>query len=71
MAHSTDVQWTLGSTIVNGTLVMPDGIGPFPAVVMAAGSGPTDRDWTSSLLRGSSGLDTMSLEESIDDNMGD
>lgn len=71
MAHSTDLQWTLGSTIVDGTLVMPDGIVPFAAVAMAAGSGPTDWDWTSSLLRGSSGLDTMSLEESMDDNMGD
>ncbi len=55
MAHSTEVQWILGSTIVDGTLVVPDGIGPFPAVVMAAGSGPTDRDWTSPLLPGTNG----------------
>lgn len=55
MAHSTEVQWTLGSTIVDGTLVTPDGTGPFPVVVMAAGSGPTDRDWTSPLLPGTNG----------------
>jgi pimeloyl-ACP methyl ester carboxylesterase len=31
------------------------GPGPFPAVVMVAGSGPTDRDWNSPLLPGSNG----------------
>lgn len=38
-----------------GTLVRPVGPGPFPAVVMVAGSGPTDRDWNSPLLPGSNG----------------
>src|SRR5215470_15223854 len=38
-----------------GTLVRPAGPGPFPAVVMVAGSGPTDRDWNSPLLPGSNG----------------
>jgi len=40
---------------VYGTLVRPDGPGPFPAAVMVAGSGPTDRDWNSPLLPGSNG----------------
>ncbi len=31
------------------------GSGPFPGVVMVAGSGPTDRDWNSPLLPGSNG----------------
>jgi uncharacterized protein len=36
-------------------LVRPFGPGPFPAVVMVAGSGPTDRDWNSPLLPGTNG----------------
>src|SRR5579859_3642100 len=53
--ESTEVTWQLGSTTVYGTLVRPFGPGPFPAVVMVAGSGPTDRDWNSPLLPGSNG----------------
>src|SRR6185312_10205357 len=54
-AESLYVTWQLGSTTVSGTLVRPFGSGPFPAVVMVAGSGPTDRDWNSPLLPGSNG----------------
>ena len=53
--ESLEVNWQLGSTTVYGTLVRPSGPGPFPAVVMVAGSGPTDRDWNSPLLPGSNG----------------
>ena len=53
--ESSEVNWQLGSTTVYGTLVRPVGPGPFPAVVMVAGSGPTDRDWNSPLLPGSNG----------------
>jgi len=53
--ESSEVNWQLGSTTVYGTLVRPFGPGPFPAVVMVAGSGPTDRDWNSPLLPGSNG----------------
>src|SRR5260370_29725073 len=53
--ESSEVTWQLGSTTVYGTLVRPSGPGPFPAVVMVAGSGPTDRDWNSPLLPGSNG----------------
>lgn len=52
---STEVSWQLDSTTVDGTLVMPHGPGPFPAVVLVAGSGPTDRDWNSPLLPGTNG----------------
>ena len=52
---SDDVSWPLGPTTVYGTVVRPDGPGPFPAVVFVAGSGPTDRDWNSPLLAGSNG----------------
>ena len=53
--ESFEVQWDLGATTVYGTVVKPAGPGPFPAVIMAAGSGPTDRNWNSPLLPGSNG----------------
>ncbi len=53
--ESSEVTWQLGETTVYGTVVRPFGPGPFPAVVMIAGSGPTDRDWNSPLLPGSNG----------------
>jgi alpha-beta hydrolase superfamily lysophospholipase len=53
--ESSEVNWQLDSTTVYGTLVRPFGPGPFPAVVMVAGSGPTDRDWNSPLLTGTNG----------------
>jgi pimeloyl-ACP methyl ester carboxylesterase len=53
--ESFEVTWQLDSTTVYGTLLRPLGPGPYPAVVMVAGSGPTDRDWNSPLLPGSNG----------------
>src|ERR1700694_3795013 len=53
--ESSEVNWQLGSTTMYGTVVRPVGPGPFPAVVMVAGSGPTDRDWNSPLLPGTNG----------------
>ncbi len=53
--RSEEVKWDIGETTVYGTLVRPDGPGPFPAVIMVAGSGPTDRDWQSPLLPGTNG----------------
>ena len=55
MGESAEVSWPLGPTTVHGTLVAPRGPGPFPAVVLVAGSGPTDRDWNSPLLPGANG----------------
>jgi len=52
---SSEVSWPMGETTVYATLVRPSGPGPFPAVVMVAGSGPTDRDWNSPLLPGPNG----------------
>lgn len=54
-ADSLEITWPLDATTMYGTLVRPSGPGPFPAVVMVAGSGPTDRDWNSPLLAGSNG----------------
>lgn len=52
---SSEISWSLGTTSVDGTLVRPPGAGRFPAVVLVAGSGPTDRDWNSPLLPGTNG----------------
>lgn len=52
---SAEVSWTVDGTTVDGTLVVPAGTGPFPAVVLVAGSGPTDRDWNTPLLPGTNG----------------
>lgn len=53
--ESSEVNWLMGETSVYGTLVRPAGPGPFPAVAMVAGSGPTDRDWNSPVLPGING----------------
>ncbi len=54
-AESVEISWPLDATTVDGTVVRPPGPGPFPGVVLVAGSGPTDRDWTSPLLPGTNG----------------
>src|SRR5579863_2795177 len=59
----SEVTWELGATTVYGTLVRPKGAGPFPGVVLVAGSGPTDRDWNSPLLPGSNGSARLLAEE--------
>jgi hypothetical protein len=40
---------------VNATMTRPQGDGPFPAVIMEAGSGPTDRNWNSPMIPGKNG----------------
>ncbi|MBS1699948.1 MAG: alpha/beta fold hydrolase [Actinobacteria bacterium] len=55
MTHSAEVSWALDGIDMFGTITAPDGDGPFPAVVFAAGSGPTDRDWNSPMLPGTNG----------------
>ncbi len=62
-AESSEVNWQLDSTTVYGTLVRPTGPSLFPAVVMVAGSGPTDRDWDSPLLPGPNGSARLIAEE--------
>jgi uncharacterized protein len=44
MFHSEDV--TVGAYKLPGTLTIPKGNGPFPAVILLQGSGPNDRDET-------------------------
>jgi len=47
---SEEITLTVGARSVPGTIVVPRGTGPFPGLVLLAGSGPTDRDWNSPLL---------------------
>ena len=49
------VAWPVDEIEVGATLTRPAGDGPFPAVIMVAGSGPTDRNWNTPLLPGSNG----------------
>ena len=55
MTNSFDLTWELDGITMEGTVVCPAGDGPFPAVVLVAGSGPTDRDWCSPLVPGNNG----------------
>lgn len=60
--ESSEVSWPLGTTTLYGTAVRPAGPGPFPGVVLVAGSGPTDRDWNSPLLPGPNGSGRLLAE---------
>jgi hypothetical protein len=51
----SEVTWQSPLATIHGTLVRPLGPGPFPGVVLVAGSGPTNREWNSPLLPGSNG----------------
>ena len=51
----TSVSWPIDDIDVNASLTLPNGDGPFPAVIMVAGSGPTDRNWNSPLIPGANG----------------
>jgi len=69
MSESIEVSWVLDDIAMSGTVVRPDGgsgAGPFPAVVMVAGSGPTDRDWCSPLLPGANGSGKLLAEALAD-----
>jgi len=59
---SEDVSWPLGETRVDATVAAPDEPGRFPAVVLVAGSGPTDRNWESPLLAGTNGSGRLIAE---------
>ena len=62
MAISQEVSWQLDGITMEGTLLRPEGEGPFPGVVLVAGSGPTDRDWCSPMLPGSNGSGRLFAE---------
>ncbi len=53
--HAEQVSWKVDGINVEATLTRPIGRGPFPAIVMVAGSGPTDRNWNTPLIPGTNG----------------
>ena len=53
--EETQITWKVDDIDVSATLTSPAGSGPFPAVIMVAGSGPTDRNWNSPLIPGTNG----------------
>ena len=59
---SEDIELTAGGDSVPGTLVRPGEPGVFPAIVIFAGSGPTDRDWTSPLIAAKNGSGKLLAE---------
>jgi uncharacterized protein len=50
-----EVSWRVLDIPVYGTITAPKGREPKSAVILVAGSGPTDRNWCSPLLPGSNG----------------
>lgn len=66
MTHSFDLTWKLDGITMEGTVVCPAGEGPFPAVILVAGSGPTDRDWCTPLVPGSNGSARLIAEAFAD-----
>lgn len=49
------VSWQADGIDVHASLTRPKGEGPYPAVIMVAGSGPTDRNWNTPMLPGTNG----------------
>ena len=55
ISDEAEVSWQVDDIEVNASLSLPEGEGPFPAVIMVAGSGPTDRNWNSPMIPGTNG----------------
>jgi uncharacterized protein len=53
--NDESVSWQANDLTIPASLTHPSGDGPFPAVIMVAGSGPTDRNWNSPLIPGTNG----------------
>jgi uncharacterized protein len=62
--ENREVTWKILDIPIRGTITGPQGKGPYPAVVLLAGSGPTDRNWCSPLIPGTNGTAKL-LAESI------
>ena len=60
---SEDITLTVGTRSVPGTIVAPTDAGPWPALILLAGSGPTDRNWNSKLLPTHNGSGKLLAEE--------
>ena len=66
--HDEQVSWKVDDIDVEATLTRPTGDGPFPAIAMVAGSGPTDRNWNSPLIPGTNGSAALLAQVLTDQN---
>ncbi len=57
-----EISWAIEDTTVYATITRPDVEGVYPAVILVAGSGPTDRNWNSPLLPGTNGSGRLLAE---------
>jgi hypothetical protein len=65
--ENRELTWNVLDIPVYGTLTGPGGRGKLPAVILIAGSGPTDRNWCSPLLPGTNGSGNL-LAEKLSEN---
>ena len=61
--QSEEVVFSAAGMTIHGTVTKPPGDGPFPAIAVAAGSGPTDRNWESPMLPGGNGSGRLLAQE--------
>lgn len=66
-AGEYEMTWLVDEIEVQASLTRSGGKGPFPAIIMVAGSGPTDRNWNTPLLAGSNGSAAL-LAQVLADN---
>jgi alpha-beta hydrolase superfamily lysophospholipase len=60
---SENISWKIDNTTVYATVTRPrEAEGHLPAVLFIAGSGPTDRNWNSPMLKGSNGSGKLLAE---------
>lgn len=60
--ESKEVTWKVYGIDIYGTITAPADANIHPAVILVAGSGPTDRDWCSPLLPGTNGSGKLVAE---------
>jgi pimeloyl-ACP methyl ester carboxylesterase len=58
-----EVSFEAAGATVYGTLARPEGAGKHAAVLLIAGSGPTDRDWNNPLMPGTNGSAKLLAQE--------
>ena len=61
--NEVPVSWKVDEIDVHATLTRPAGVGPFPAVIFVAGSGPTDRNWNTPMIPGTNGSGALLARE--------
>jgi pimeloyl-ACP methyl ester carboxylesterase len=67
MSQSDEVSFSAGGRLIPATLCRPDApVGPAAAILLLAGSGPTDRDWNSPLIPGKNGSAKLLAEALAD-----